>query len=127
MLAPAYVVGGLSLATLALHVRDPHESGSWGFCPSAAMGWWCPGCGGLRAVNDLTHQRLADAVSSNLALVVAIPIAVAALAWWIACRWRGTDLRAPARTRLPALVVAIVLVATFTVLRNTAAGAWLAP
>ena len=28
---------------------------SWGLCPSAALGFSCPGCGGLRAVNDLTH------------------------------------------------------------------------
>ncbi len=30
MLAPTALVGGLGLATLALHLRDPHDSYSWG-------------------------------------------------------------------------------------------------
>ena len=58
MLAPALTIGGLSLATLALHLRDPHSSGTWGYCPSALLGFSCPGCGGLRAVNDLTRHIL---------------------------------------------------------------------
>ena len=45
MLAPALTIGGLGLATLALHLRDPHAHGSWGLCPSAAIGIYCPGCG----------------------------------------------------------------------------------
>jgi hypothetical protein len=127
MLAPTYAVGGLGLATLALHLRDPHDSYSWGFCPSAALGFWCPGCGGLRAVNDLTNLRLADAASSNLALVVAIPFLVAAIAWWIVASWRGTTLRAPKSVRRPAVLLGVALVGSFTLLRNTGAGAWLAP
>jgi hypothetical protein len=127
MLAPAYLVGGLGLATLALHLRDPHDAYSWGFCPSAALGASCPGCGGLRAVNDLTNLRFADAASSNLALVVAIPLAIVAIVCWSVARWRGTTVHAPARVRIPAVVLAVVLVVGFTVLRNTAAGAWLAP
>ena len=30
------------LATLALHLRDPHQHGSWGLCPSAALGSTAP-------------------------------------------------------------------------------------
>ena len=127
LLAPAYLVGGLGLATLALHLRDPHDAYSWGQCPSAALGLSCPGCGGLRAVNDLTNLRLADAASSNLALVVAIPILIAAIVVWSVARWRGATIQAPARLRVPAVILAVVLVAGFTVLRNTTAGAWLAP
>ena len=91
MLAPASLVGGLGLATLALHLRDPHDSYSWGFCPSAALGLSCPGCGGLRAVNDLTNLRLADAASSNLALVIAIPILIAAIVVWARGPMAGHD------------------------------------
>jgi hypothetical protein len=127
MLAPAYLVGGLGLATLALHLRDPHDSYAWGFCPSAALGLSCPGCGGLRAVNDLTNLRFADAASSNLVLVVAIPFAVAAIVVWVVARWRGSTLRAPASVRVSAGVLAALVVVVFTVLRNTGAGAWLAP
>ncbi len=127
MRAPILLVGGLGVATLALHLRDPHDSYSWGFCPSAALGFWCPGCGGLRAVNDLTNLRLAEAASSNVALVIAIPILIAVILLWALLRWRGTTLHVPARVRVPAAVVAVVLVGCFTVLRNTATGAWLAP
>ena len=37
MVPPAAVIGGLAAASLALHLRDPHEQGSWGLCPSAAV------------------------------------------------------------------------------------------
>ena len=49
MVPPVAVAGGLAAATLALHLRDPHDQNSWGICPTAAMGFSCPGCGGLRA------------------------------------------------------------------------------
>ena len=68
---PLLTIGGLAAATVALHFRDPHSQYSWGMCPSAALGLSCPGCGGLRAVNDLTNGDLAGAASSNLLLVVA--------------------------------------------------------
>lgn len=128
MRSPLLAIGGLSAATLALHLRDPHEQYSWGICPSAAVGLSCPGCGGLRAVNDLTHGDLAAAASSNLLFVVLVPFAVVALGLWAADRWRGAGASTVPWGRLkpfyPALVVAVV---AFTVVRNLAFGAWLAP
>jgi len=127
MVAPAVTIGGLAVATLALHLRDPHDKYSWGLCPSAALGFSCPGCGGLRAVNDLTHGDVGAALSSNLLLVVAIPFAVVALGLWAADRWRGTPATVPsARLKrfLPALLLVVV---AFAVARNLAFGAWLAP
>src|SRR5690349_17327258 len=84
---PAVVVGGIAVASLALHLRDPHDSGSWGYCPSAAMGVYCPGCGGLRAVNDLTNGDLAAAASSNVLFVALLPFLVVGLGVWTADRW----------------------------------------
>src|SRR4051794_6338351 len=95
MRAPVLVIGGLAVATLALRLRDPHEHGAWGFCPSAAMGIYCPGCGGLRAVNDLTHGDVYAAASSNLALVVLLPFAVIGLVVWAWGRWTGRTYRVP--------------------------------
>ena len=124
--APALTIGGLAAATLALHVRDPHAV-QLGHLPERGAGLLLPGCGGLRAVNDLTHGDVGAALSSNLLLVVAIPFAVVALGLWAADRWRG----APATIRwrrLKPLVPAVLLVlAAFTVARNLAVGAWLAP
>ncbi|MCB0894667.1 MAG: DUF2752 domain-containing protein [Nocardioidaceae bacterium] len=126
MVAPAVTIGGLALATLALHVRDPHQHGSWGLCPSAAMGVYCPGCGGLRAVNDLTNGDLGAAASSNLLLVVLLPVAVLWLLRWSWGRWTGR-VREP-DPRLTRTVwwslAAVALV--FVVLRNLP-GSWLAP
>ncbi|WP_244927618.1 DUF2752 domain-containing protein [Nocardioides sp. W7] len=127
MVAPALTIGGLAAATAALHLRDPHESGSWGFCPTAAVGFACPGCGGLRAVNDLTHLDLAAAASSNLALVVALPFIVAAIALWTVRRWRDDRLRADWQLRQRVAFAGLGLLAVFTVLRNLPVGTWLAP
>jgi hypothetical protein len=127
LLAPALTVGGLGLATLALHLRDPHQHGSWGICPSAAMGVWCPGCGGLRAVNDLTHGHLLEAASSNLAFMVALPFVLLGLGIWIVGRWRGTTIDVPQRAVNLVCVAALAALAVFTVLRNLPAGSWLAP
>lgn len=127
MRRPVLVIGGLSLATLALHVRDPHSSGSWGFCPSAAMGFYCPGCGGLRAVNDLSNGDLLGAASSNLAFVVALPFILVGLALWALGRWQGRSYAPPMSVVRPVSYVALALLLVFTVLRNLPAGSWLAP
>ena len=60
--APAGLGAAALLTTLALHFRDPHVEGSWGQCPlNLVTGLDCPGCGGLRAVNNLTNFDLAGA------------------------------------------------------------------
>jgi hypothetical protein len=125
--APALTIGGLAAATLALHVRDPHDKYSWGLCPSAALGFSCPGCGGLRAVNDLTHGDLGAALSSNLLLVVAMPLAVLALGLWARDRWLGTGPTIPWRRLRPLLPAVVTVLVAFTVARNLAFGSWLAP
>ena len=90
MLGPVLTIGGLTAATVALHLRDPHVSHSWGVCPLYALtGIYCPGCGGLRGVNDLTDGHLGAAASSNLLLVVAIPFAVLVIARWTWVTWQG--------------------------------------
>lgn len=122
---PAVTLAGLGAATLALALRDPHEKGSWGLCPSRALGVDCPGCGGLRAVNDLTQGRLLDAASSNLYLVLAIPVVVLLLGRWALDAWRGTE-RVPSALTTPLLVVAGVALVAFTLLRNVPAFGWLA-
>lgn len=127
VLAPALVIGGLAAASLALHLRDPHDSGTWGYCPSAAMGFWCPGCGGLRAVNDLTNGDVAAAASSNLLLIAVLPVAVFLLGRWFVDRWVGREREPNARLITIATVVLCVLGVAFAVVRNLPAGSWLAP
>jgi hypothetical protein len=126
--APVATIAGLAAATVALHLRDPHASGSWGYCPLSLMGIYCPGCGGLRAVNDLTNGDLAAAASSNLILVIALPVLVFALGRWLVDRWMGTkrDLPSERAVWFATTWVMTVLIA-FTILRNLPVGEWLAP
>jgi hypothetical protein len=126
MLAPALTIGGLGLATLALHVRDPHQGG-WGLCPSAAMGIYCPGCGGLRAVNDLTHGEVGAALSSNILVTLMIPVVIAGLLMWSNDRWRGHVRETNARAVVQATLAFCALAVAFAVVRNLGFGAWLAP
>lgn len=128
MVPPALVVGGLAAATVALHLRDPHEQGTWGICPTKAVfGVECPGCGGLRAVNDLTNLQVVEAASSNLLFVAAIPLLVYVFARWSIGRWRGRAWDPSERAMTFSGMALIAVMAVFTVLRNTPAGSWLAP
>lgn len=127
---PVVLAGVVLLASLALHLRDPHQQGSWGFCPWLVLtGTYCPGCGGLRSVNDLTHGRVLDAASSNLLLVGAAPAAVALWVRAVRQRWRGVSRPWPAARVNAAWAVAVASVLGFWVLRNLPldALAWLAP
>jgi hypothetical protein len=128
MRAPALTLAGLGIATLALRLRDPHVSHSWGVCPLYALtGIYCPGCGGLRGVNDLTHGHVGEAASSNLLLVCALPFAVFLLARWTRASWQGGD----DATLVPPLPRAVkwglaAVALAFFVARNLP-GSWLAP
>lgn len=126
--APVMVGSALLALTLAVRLHDPHVSGSWGYCPfQLTTGLPCPACGGLRAVNDLTRGDLVGAVSSNLAAVALLPLAVLWWVGWLRRSWRSVDgADAPAVPRL-AVWVAAALVAVFTVIRWLPFGAWLAP
>jgi hypothetical protein len=125
-LLTAGLVGGV---TLALHFRDPHSAGSWGICPWLALtGQYCPGCGSLRAVNDLTHGDVVAAAGSNLIFVLMVPVLVFWWLRWTERAWSGT---APAavvgrRSGLWIALATVVMVA-FGVFRNLPAGSWLAP
>jgi hypothetical protein len=128
VLAPASSIGGLALATLALRLRDPHGAGSWGYCPFRAMtGLYCPGCGGLRAVNDLTHGQVGAALSSNVVVTSLIPLAVVLLGLWAVDRWRGHVRRVPWERVRPMVFGLVAVFVLFAVARNTGPGAWLAP
>lgn len=101
-------------------------AGSWGSCPWLALtGTYCPGCGGLRAVNDLVHLRLLDALSSNLFAVVFVVAGTIGWFAWTRASWRGQPLELSISRRLwVALGVAWLV---FSVVRNLPFGAFLAP
>ncbi|PID52898.1 MAG: hypothetical protein CSA58_03600 [Micrococcales bacterium] len=115
-----------ALAVVA--ARDPHVPGSWGTCRILSLtGWYCPGCGGLRAMHDLLHGDVVAALSSNL---YAVGLAALGLAIWL--HWTASVLRGqpfmlrwlPERTLVLAATAGLVL---FSVLRNTPVLGFLAP
>lgn len=117
--APAAVgVAGAAMAT-ALAVRDPHVPGAWGSCVFyQATGLWCPGCGGLRAVNDLTQLDVAGALSSNAVVVGLVALLTV---WWVVWSWAALTRRRLAWHRFvtPLRVYAVLAVVLgFSVLRN---------
>ncbi|MGV9679039.1 DUF2752 domain-containing protein [Nocardia sp. NPDC003482] len=126
---PLLVAGVAAGAAAVLHFRDPHVSGSYGICPFYALtGWWCPGCGGLRAMHNLTEGRVLDAVHSN---IVVLPLLVAFAVWWggwVLRRWRGQPGSAVSFTlNRTGLIVVLTALTVFSVVRNTPWGGWLAP
>ncbi|MEG9225637.1 DUF2752 domain-containing protein [Aeromicrobium sp. Sec7.5] len=125
--APLLVGGAGALALGALNLRDPHASGSWGFCPFLLLtGEPCPACGGLRAMNDLTRGDVAGALLSNAAAVVFV--AVMGVAWvvWTVRRSRGQDVPWIRLSRPWFIVVAASMLA-FAILRWTPWGQGLQP
>lgn len=122
------LVGTVGLGAAALlHFYDPHQSGSYGYCPFLALtGKACPGCGGLRAVNDLTRGDFAGAVSSNILAVALVAALAAAWVLWLARRLQGRRDPMIALGARTGWVVLGLLVA-FAVVRNTPWGSWLAP
>ncbi|WP_239003580.1 DUF2752 domain-containing protein [Nocardia panacis] len=126
-MAPLLVAGLGAGALVLLHLRDPHEEGSYGICPVYALtGWYCPGCGGLRAMHNLTEGRLIDSLHSN---ILALPLVLAFALWvgdWTIRAWRGRTMRLPSIGLSTAWAVPALFV-VYSVLRNTPWGTWLTP
>lgn len=122
---PVGLAVAAAVATLALHFRDPHVEGSWGFCPFKFLtGLDCPGCGGLRAVNNLTDLDFAGAASSNLLFIVAIPFLLALWVIWMRRAWQGKD--GPMTFTTPVTTMVLVVTIAFAIARNTPYVSWLA-
>ena len=123
---PVLLAGAVLGASVVLHLRDPHQAGSYAFCPWLVLtGTYCPGCGGLRAVNDLTNGDVAAAASSNLLFVALIPLL--ALGWlrWFTDRWRGVNRSLTTRSALTATAVVLAVALVFWVVRNLPFASWL--
>lgn len=114
--------------TVALHFRDPHATGSWGICPWLAItGHYCPGCGALRAVNDLGNGDVVGAASSNLVFVAMVPVLVLWWLQWSGRAWSGAESGRGARRPGVWIALFTLVMLAFGVLRNLPAGSWLAP
>lgn len=120
-------VAALAVASVGfVAVVDPNEAGHYPTCPFLAVtGYFCPGCGSLRAVHALAHGDLGAAVGLNvLTVLAALALGVGWVGWaWRA--WSGSPRTSVAPSRL--LWALVVVVCVFGVLRNLPVGATLAP
>lgn len=91
-------------------------------CPiHAVTGWYCPGCGGTRALGALLRGDVVGALRDNLFALTLFPLAIAVA---VLKPERITDWLDRHRTAV--FVVAAMLTVGFTLARNTIAP-WLAP
>lgn len=68
-------------AVVALRVFDPVTSGVFPPCPLRYLtGWYCPGCGSLRALHQLLHGNLCAAWAMNPLTVLLLPFLTYGLA-----------------------------------------------
>lgn len=105
---PVLLAGAVVTAAVVVDPNTTHVP----LCPFHAItGWYCPLCGGLRAIHALSRGQWTAAWHANMLLVVALALLPVAL-----LVTRSAHLTERRRT---AVIVTLVVVAfAFTVLRN---------
>jgi hypothetical protein len=116
-------------ATVVLYLFNPAQNSFYPRCTLYVMtGLYCPGCGSLRALHQLTHGHILTALHDNLLLVLALP--VAGIYSWRFAFWWLTEQPLPRFIIRPIWIkILVAVVILFTVLRNIPAAPfnWLAP
>ena len=110
--------GAASIAIIAVYRFNPAKSFFYPPCPFRTLtGFYCPGCGSLRAVHQLLHGNLLAGFRLNLLMMLSLPIMGYALIANIIYFVRGYPLP---RIFVPAIWIWILLIVIllFWVLRN---------
>jgi hypothetical protein len=121
---------GIAAATSALATYvamvDPNQPGHFPVCPTLAVtGFYCPGCGMLRATHDLLHGDVAGAMQRNPLAPLVLGAMVALHLLWVVSRWTGRPVSWSPGKWTPRLLAAGFLL--FTVARNVPGWTWLSP
>lgn len=118
------------LACVALYVFDPAaRNDPYPNCPFLMLtGYYCPGCGTLRAYHQLLRGNGVEALGLNPLTVVALPAMVYAVASAWLTGFRGHGLPVPRWNTSASIGLAVGLVA-FAVIRNVPVEAleWMRP
>jgi hypothetical protein len=117
VLGPLGVAAAALVSTGYVAAVDPNATGHYPTCPFLALtGWYCPGCGALRAVHAMAHGDLMTALDRNPFTVVAVGYLVVTWFMWFRRSARGRPLRWLAPPWVLYGVLGAIL--TFWVLRN---------
>lgn len=122
-------VAGVAAVAL-LGAVSPEQPGHYPTCPFLAItGYWCPGCGALRAVHALAVGDPTTALDRNPLLVVLLPL--------LALSWLGWGLRVagipagwrlhPTRVPVAAIWTLFAVIAAYWVARNVPGWTWVSP
>ncbi len=129
LLGAVLVVGGL---TVLIYYVVPGGDGLARALPPCIFhevtGLHCPGCGMTRAVHDLLHGRVGDALVHNPLVVPLLPLIVFYVAW-SALHWAALVGKAPPSMRLRWGWIFVGVIAVYWLLRNLPwwPFTWLAP
>ena len=107
-----------AVGALLLRAFDPATSGIFPPCPVRYLtGWYCPGCGSLRAIHQLLQGNLRAAWAMNPLSIVLLPFITYGLASHALLEIRGQGLP---RLFMPALWIRALCVAIilFGIVRN---------
>ena len=114
----AALLAVIAAGAVLLELFDPATSGIFPPCPVRYLtGWYCPGCGSLRAIHQLLHGNLRSAWALNPLTVVLLPFLTYGLASLALLELCGRGLPQPFLLAgwIRALCVVIVL---FGIARN---------
>jgi hypothetical protein len=114
----AGICAATGVATLMLDFFDPATSGLFPPCPLRYLtGWYCPGCGSLRALHQLLHGNLGDAWALNPLTVILLPFLAYGIASYAVFEIRGRHLP---RFFLPAVSIRALcaVIILFGIARN---------
>jgi hypothetical protein len=116
------LLGGIFAVVAAgmvmLEFFDPATSGVFPPCPLRYLtGWYCPGCGSLRAMHQLLHGNLSAAWALNPLTVVLLPFLIYGIASYALFEICGQHLP---RLFLPAIWIRgfCALIILFGIARN---------
>lgn len=112
------LIAASAVAVVMLRVFDPATSGVFPPCPVRYLtGWYCPGCGSLRAMHQLLHGNLRAAWAMNPLTLVLLPFLAYGLASFALFEIRRQGLPQPflRAVWIHALCVTIIL---FGIARN---------
>jgi Protein of unknown function (DUF2752) len=105
-------------AIVMLHFFDPATSGLFPSCPLLYLtGWYCPGCGSLRAMHQLLQGNLRAAWSLNPLTILLLPFLAYGTASYALFEIRGCHLP---RLFLPAVWIRALcaVIILFGIARN---------
>ncbi len=114
----AAMLAAVAVGVVILRVFDPATSGVFPPCPVRYLtGWYCPGCGSLRAIHQLLHGNLAAAWAMNPLTVILLPFLSYGLVSHALYEIRGRGLPRPL---LPAMWIRVLCAAIilFGIARN---------